>query len=342
MAAIIAGMAVLGAAATAAARAARDMETGHMGAGFATDPIMDELMSKMDAHEDVEFRKLSATVAGLYIHWFFSLLAFVECLLRLIIYGIVIFLWSLFIYLSCCLSCGKTINAPSEPVMMAAVARYSIYSAFICALISNLLCPFAPVLYFWKRRVVLVRPPGMTRHKPLCHEDHACCTCNEFGNGMFLANGIDVPVWKMAEIYLSTVAVLHILGGGCNAWSSLCEFKCWMATERYLSWAVSDIMQDMAADTAIFYDKQYNVTSFEAFLGARYGGLGTGGVGGEGGGGVIQGRGPHQNMTSMYVNQSSSGPQAGQREMPVVYVDANNGYQGQRGGIPIVIATPLP
>ena len=226
-------------------RAAQDLETAAM------DPVMVALSSHMDDFEDAEFTRLSPTVAGLYLHWFTSVVALIECVLRLALCAIVILVWSLFIYLSCCLSCGKTFNMPSEPLIVAIAGRYSIYSAFLCALIANVVCPFAPTLYFWKRRATLIRPPGMMRKRPLRTDEHACCTCSqEFGHTMFVTNGVSVPTWKMSEVYLSTVALLHILGDWrcrLEAWPSLCVVH--GAAEAYLADASQAVIVDMSADT---------------------------------------------------------------------------------------------
>lgn len=102
---------------------------------------MEELINRIDDYEDGEYVRLAPTVGGLYIHWFFSIFALLECILRVLICGVLIFLWSLFIYLSCCLSCGKTVHMPSEPFIIALGSRYSIYSAFLCALTANVLTP---------------------------------------------------------------------------------------------------------------------------------------------------------------------------------------------------------
>ena len=343
MAAILAGMAVLGAAASAAQRVARDLNGMEGGVGVVRDPVLEELSNRMDTHEDTEFHKLSASVGGLYIHWFFSVLALVECIVRLVLYGVAIFIWSLILYLSCCLSCGKTVNMPSEPLMVACVARYAIYSTFMCGLISNFICPFAPVLYFWKRRVSLIRPPGLQRQRPLCRDEHACCTCTEFGHGMFLSNGIDVPVWKMAEVYLSTVAVLHILGGGCSAWHSLCDFKWHLDADAYLSWASTDIVRDMAADTAIFYHKHYDVTTYEAFLQNRFGGGGGGGGGGYANPSQIAPQHQHQkqqyHQPPQQYHQPQQQQQQQQQQQALVYAESS--VPGQQRSIPVVVAVPI-
>jgi hypothetical protein len=262
------GMAAVGLAGVASRAFNNDQE--------AADPVMLQLTARMDDFEDGEFVRLSPTVGGLYIHWFFSLIAMIECIIRLFVVIVIIAFWSLFIYISCCISCGKTYNMPSEPIILALGSRYSIYSAFLCALIANVVCPFMPTLYFWKRRVTLLRPPGMPRRRPLKVDDLSCiscclCSCPEFGHSMFISNGVSVPTWKMAEVYLSTVALLHILGDyQCrfDAWPSLCSMH--PGVERYLAEASQAIILDIMEDTKRFFQGAYRCDSFETFLATQH------------------------------------------------------------------------
>ena len=329
MSGLLVALGLAAAAANVAGRVARDLE-----ASLPIDPVMAELAQRMDDFEDGEYRRSAPTVAGLYIHWFFSLLALFECLVRLLFVSLFVLAWGIVIYLSCCLSCGKTINTPSEPLFIALGARVSVYSAFFCALLANVFCPFAPTLYFWKRRVQLIRPPGMSRKRPLVTGDQgSCCdcSCDEFGHGMFISNGVSVPTWKMAEVYLSTVSVLHILAFqhnfGLDAWPSLCRFH--LHVEAYLEAASQCAIRDMANDTARFYTKAYGVDSYEQFLAARYGGGSDGG--GRGGGGRGGGGGGGSGGGGGVSRQPPSAPD-------LVRADASF----PQDHIPVVVAVPLP
>jgi hypothetical protein len=137
---------------------------------------------------------------------------------------------------------------------------------------------------------------------------------------MFISNGIHVPTWKMAEVYISTVSVLHILAFqhnfGLDAWPSLCRFH--LHVEAYLEAASQGAIRDMANDTAKFYTKAYGVDSYEQFLSVRYGGGGGGGGGsrvGNGGGGGVR--------------QPPSAPVRAEASFP-------------QDHIPVVVAVPLP
>ena len=269
--AFLAGLGVVAAGIGAAANIFRDAE--QQGQVQFQDPLIIELTNKMDDFEDAEFNRLGPSVGGLYIHWFFSFLALIECICRLIVCGVIIFAWSLVIYLTCCLSCGKSVNMPAEPFIVVVAGRYGIYSTFLCALVANVLCPFAPTLYFWKRRVVCLRPPGVPRKRALKTDQHMCCTCPEFGHALFIQNGVAVPTWKMAQVYLSTVAVLHILGvfHGCNgsSWASLCVVRA--TAEAYLDAASQAIIMDSNEDTMRFFRGAYGVDNFEGFLARQHG-----------------------------------------------------------------------
>jgi hypothetical protein len=115
-----------------------------------------EVSNRMKSYERNSLRPPS--VANLYLHWFLSLAAVLETLIRVKLHGIIIVVSLIIYYISYCVACGKL----SSNVRVVYVENHfkilSLYLRLLCGLMGNIFVPWSPPLYsFRDGRVFLKR-----------------------------------------------------------------------------------------------------------------------------------------------------------------------------------------
>ena len=101
---------------------------------------------RMDAYESR--RRSEISVAALYCHFFLSVFAMIECLLRIMLHCLVGFIGFLGFYVLLCLSCGK---AKIGPLLAYQGQLAGNYLFFLWGVLGNLVVPWAPPLFAFHR-----------------------------------------------------------------------------------------------------------------------------------------------------------------------------------------------
>jgi hypothetical protein len=90
------------------------------------------------AFKEVEARRNNRpSVCGLYLHFFLSLLALMECSLRLLIHFFMLLVMGLLYYIVYCVSCGEWVTYSNACVAHHS-SMYGLYSGLLCGIIGNL------------------------------------------------------------------------------------------------------------------------------------------------------------------------------------------------------------
>ena len=121
-----------------------------------------DVSARMRTYELKSIEDSEASVAGLYIHFFWSIIALVECCLWFGIYSAAYALTFVIYYLQKCLSCGKGCTKECDEQMREILhsisRRWGYYFITPTFLLGNIIMPWSPPLYFYKRYDKLYYP----------------------------------------------------------------------------------------------------------------------------------------------------------------------------------------
>lgn len=220
------------------------------------DNVKRDVASKMYTAEKKSALENDTTVLGLYLHWFLSMFALFECGLHCMLLIMIIVVFSVLYYLVILVSCGKA-STEYCAAMSHFIKLYWLYLGFFFGILGNIFVPWRPPLYFWKRGVTFLYPPGFER--PLeVYPDLCCCFC--------CLDGALKPTWQVLESHLISV-------GCCKCVSSV-----YCGNEAYtkgMQEADENNMIVMKRDTAEFFNRNYSCSSLEALInGQALGGAG--------------------------------------------------------------------
>mmetsp|Transcript_4485 Transcript_4485/g.8349 ORF Transcript_4485/g.8349 Transcript_4485/m.8349 type:complete len:315 (-) Transcript_4485:1317-2261(-) len=224
-----------------------------------------------------ESKDQNETCLGLYGNFFLSILGLAEAAARLTIHFIIVLLFFLGYYIILCLSCGK---AESGIAMRHQMSRVSLYSGLVAATLGNILMPWRPTLYLFHTPSSLSRPhvPNMQHEKGVpssldienCMIDACCCCCNMCGckRGQCLCCGTVaesiLPPYKMAQSALFVVGCCT----GCGCYQCTGE----PALTNRINELNTEVEQESRDATSAFYQRLYNVPSWEVLVSSRFGG----------------------------------------------------------------------
>lgn len=237
-----------------------------------------EVAAKMRTYEMKSIEDNEASVLGLYLHFFWTIPALVECCLWFGLYSAGYATLFVFYYLQACFSCGKgctkETNEQMGAMMHGVAARWGYYFVTPTFLLGNLIMPWAPPLYFYKRYEKLTYPSGgYSTYRELTRETREnqvpclcwCCyectdECMDEEEGCCACGGIEkhkIPSYMSVGRHLLTV--------GCG---SACENidDGDIVLER--------VTKTVEADTAKFFMSTYggDVKNFEELCNAQLGG----------------------------------------------------------------------
>jgi hypothetical protein len=96
-----------------------------------------EVRSNMTASEVANRHSHRPSICGLYLHFFVSIFAVLECLIRLLVHVLILLVLGLTYYLVYCLTCGRS-TAEFMLCIAHHSAMYGIYSGLLCGLMANI------------------------------------------------------------------------------------------------------------------------------------------------------------------------------------------------------------
>lgn len=240
-----------------------------------------EVSAQMRAYEMKSIQDSEASVIGLYIHFFWSIPALAECCLWFGIYSAAYAFVFVLYYLQKCLSCGKGCTKECDEqmtqILHTIAQRWGYYFVTPTFLLGNIIMPWSPPLYFYKRYDRLHYPSNTrnTTYRELTRETREAnvpclcwlcykCTeeCMEEEEGCCACGGIekhDIPS------YMSTGRHLFIVG---------CSDACENIDDDDV--VIERARKVMQADTEKFYMSAYggDFKSFEELCSAQLGGGG--------------------------------------------------------------------
>lgn len=223
--------------------------------------LADEVSNQMATYEYNSKAILRATILGLYVHWFLSLIGLFESLSKCFLFSLMPllygFIWiALFIiyYIVLCFSCGRTDGIPVINTLMEntcksitnSMSLFCLYIGLLIGMIGNLIIPWNAPFSFYKTQVILKRPPGSKA--PIFQIE----CCNSMGN-------LHIPKHIICKKFL-------LIGGG---YSSL---FCSLLFEDYTRIIVSEYENEVETDTITFFQQTYNCPSFDQLLYSYSGG----------------------------------------------------------------------
>ena len=231
--------------------------------------LLKEVNEAMRLWELRSLDEQQASVLGLYLHFGWSVFVIIECSLWFGIYSMLMILIGILYYLENVLSCGKGCTKDSKDawsdLLVAVGWKWGYYYTSWWWLLGNILMPWAPPLYFYKRYDNVVYPKGTkSRYHELkkrkepsgCIECCFCCLgCFDEDDCCYSCASVDesdVPPWMSVQGFFVTV------GGS----AACCTDKNTMA-DRALSF-YSD-------NTERFYKQEYgeNIKSFDDLFASR-------------------------------------------------------------------------
>ena len=225
-------------------------------------------VSQRMAQAELEaYRSSEPSVCGLYLHFVLSLLAVVECALRLAFITLFLFTWFIAYYIVQCASCGKNKDIGLSSSYY--VKALALYSGIMCGLAGNLIVPWRPALCFYARGTPLVRPlepqqaPFSYRvaHAGVCD---VCCGCGS-------CCGIEDSTLPLHVLLRSALVVAGgaeqpLLSSCCGEnFPTLCSHGAAMQTLR------QHVEYDRLAATVAFYQTHYGCGSFEELCHQEFG-----------------------------------------------------------------------
>jgi len=245
------------AASSSAAYHTQDPRVGQMAA---------DVGRRMAQTELETYRSTEPSVAGLYLHFVLSLLAVVECALRLVFIAIFLASWFVIYYILQCLSCGKNndVGLSSSYFFKA----FALYTGIMCGCLGNLVVPWRPVLCFYPRGIPLVRP--FEPQQPfLYHISHAgvcdvCCGCGS-------CCGIEDSTLPLPVLLRSALVVA---GGSEQLFLSSCfgeTFAAHCSHGAAMQALRQRVESDRLAATVAFYQTHYGCGSFAELCQREFG-----------------------------------------------------------------------
>ena len=235
-----------------------------------------EVVDSMRIYELNNIEENEASVLGLYLHFFWTIPALVECCLW---FGIYSAIWALLFviyyiqfFFSCGKGCTKECNEDMRDKLSKIGKRWGYYFVTPTFLVGNLLMPWAPPLYFYKRYDRLLPPKGKrSTYRELTRdtrEKHVPCVCwccfvctdncmddEECGCGAIEKH--DIPLYMSIGRHLLTI--------GCgNACANIDDDEVILARA----------MEEAHKDTEKFYRSTYggDVRTFDELCDAKLGG----------------------------------------------------------------------
>lgn len=226
--------------------------------------VVNQRINQIEADERKQYEDGCSSVLYLYGHWFMSLLCLFEVLFHMMILTFVCFFYivvaSLLYYIILVFSCGKVSISYCENVTHY-LKMCGLYWGIWLGLLCNIVAPWDPPLYFWKKGRKLNRPSGSGPNSTSYHSSRDCCCftalccCGEINSipGM----PPDLPLWLMLQSCLMVV-------GCCNFCGSL---YCGPSAYHKAINKVNDREKAVVfTHTQEFYLTNYNVESFEQLI----------------------------------------------------------------------------
>eukprot|EP01041_Mallomonas_annulata_P007062 gene7062-14367_t len=224
-----------------------------------------EVYSEMKKYENNLARNANdSDCIALYGHWFLSILALVETLLRLSIHGILAILCSISYYLIFCFACGKTRSLDSLYSFGQFHFTMSyIYIGYICLVINNIVIPWNPPFFAFAPDTTLIHPPGVQGQ-------------DDIERAITTVVGISCCTLCHPSMSKSTKFLLISYGGPSVAqmsciWGNACD-----SPEQYcpsydstLNVYQTNLRREREERTREFYLQRYQVDSFDALLASR-------------------------------------------------------------------------
>jgi hypothetical protein len=107
------------------------------GCSVVSQALAREVSSSMASAENSNRVQNRLSCCGLYLHFFLSIVAILECVARLLYHLAVLCIIGMFYYLIYCLSCGE-MTAETGLCLAHHSAMYGLYSGLLCGLCANI------------------------------------------------------------------------------------------------------------------------------------------------------------------------------------------------------------
>lgn len=226
-------------------------------------------ITQFEASERARYEDGPSSVCYLYGHWFSSVLCLFECSFHLMILFIVCFVYllvaSIFFYIILVFSCGKVSINYCENVSHY-LKMLGIYSGIWMGLLCNIIVPWAPALYLWKKGQKIERPSGYKSPYDPYHNNQGGCCCSAmlccFGNVNINPGQPGMPLWLTLQSCLMSIGCCNFCGSlycGAAAYAtgikSLCENEA----------------RVVVANTQNFYQVNYGASSLDELIAREIG-----------------------------------------------------------------------
>lgn len=250
----------LNVAANAASKAANDFAASPV--GQAIDPVQQQIDSikrdvntKMDIYESADYAANETTCIGLYCHWLLSIIVLFECAFHYMLLGFTLVFVSVFYYVALCISCGK-LSTGFCTIMSHFFKMFTMYLAFLCGIAGNIFVPWSPPLYYWRRSVKLIRPPGFEKSVHMLKPEDACCLacCCCFTSEISAS-------WQIMRAHFGSLGCSCVCGIYCGPTLYTQGLQRLMETFRQLE----------EKDTFDFYQKTYSCSSLDQLISSQMG-----------------------------------------------------------------------
>lgn len=196
----------------------------------------------------------------LYAHWFLTVLAMFETCARAAVHGFIALIFCALFYFIYCLSCGKTkFFSTFTAFGYHNLKMCSLYAGLVCSLIGNIIMPWNPPLYAFKRTIHLTRPPGVNSTY-LDFDGYIRGGCCAICCGSCLPE-IGLPKERCLKLLLisyggstATLSCCYGAGGGCMSYAT--------GLER----SRLEMVRENETATIDFYQQTYQVSSFDELI----------------------------------------------------------------------------